>query len=145
MLKKWLLILLGLPFVALDNLWKDQAGGEGGFSAIFGSQFVACNFYVRRDRLGYVILGNWPNDLPVAARSEDQRSFLDSRGIRLVRSSSGGLVPAVRDHTMLYFFQGDTLHSFRLALKPSELPYPHRFVGGSYEDVLAYFRTKALA
>jgi hypothetical protein len=137
--RRWSLLLLAL--VALQGGCKEAllevTGGSSGHSFLVGEQFVILKNGFLRGDVTWVAVRNWPASSTPEQRLSDTRVTVGPQGCCLIRQANVGLAaPEQR----LYFFDGDTLTTFRIRMKEDD------FIGfrpasfKSYSEVLEFFQ-----
>ena len=133
-----LLALMGLQAGCKEAL-LEATGGSSGHSFVVGEQFVILKNGFLRGEVTWVAVRNWPASSTPEQRLADTRVTVGAQGCCLIRQANG--VPATpKQPPHLYFFDGDTLTTFRIQMKEDD------FIGfrtdsfKSYSEVLDFFR-----
>ncbi len=134
-----LLLVLILPILSCSKLVQDGAAGISGRSFVVGNDFVILTNGFRLGKVTWVAVRNWPLSSTAEARQTDSRVTLKSTEGWLIRRSDGRSLPPDPE-PRLYFFDGEKLTDFRIALEEDDLTgfRPANFT--SYDDVLGFFK-----
>ena len=114
-------------------------GSAGGQSFEIDNQFVIVWNSYESGRVTYVIVRNWPKSSSPEDRLADKRLVLAGVEKPKVRLQDGSYRP-VADTPYLYFYDGDNLTSFPIAMQESDLGTLRPAALTSYQDLLRFFR-----
>ena len=137
------LIILAAAVLFSSSCFAGDLGeesSEGGQSFAIDDQFVIIWNGHEAGRVTYVVVRNWPGSASPEDRLADKRLVLAGVEKPKVRLQDGSYRP-VADTPHLYFYDGDNLTSFPIAMQESDLGTLRPEALTSFQDLLRFFRT----
>jgi len=125
---------------SLADLNDDQLSGNSGQSFIISNQFIIIWNGYHSATITYVVIRNWPTSSTPAERLNDKRFVISGGEIPQIRLQDGSYEP-VNETPHAYFFDGDNLTSFPIAMRESDFANLKPGAMASYNDLLQFFKT----